>query len=135
MREAEGLATARCLRVQVCSIGRPTLTKQKQPRSIHDVRSRIIVHPIIQKYPTEITPSAEEEIKNDNDNDNQNIEIKRRASVRIIYLAKYFEDKILKREEIEYNINRKDDTLNIILDKPCFKQVRKFSRNNIKLNL
>ena len=55
-------------------------------------------------FRTNLSDGNYTEIKNDNDN--QNIEIKRRASIRIIYLAKYFEDKILKREEIEYNINR-----------------------------
>jgi hypothetical protein len=59
----------------------------------------------------------------------------RRQSVRILYLAKYLEERMFnKREEIKEDKPGEDSVLQILLDKPSLKTGKKMSRSSIKLS-
>ncbi len=59
----------------------------------------------------------------------------RRASVRIMYLAKYLEDRLMnKKDEAKDDKPPEDNVLQILMEKPSIKIGKKVSRGSIKLS-
>jgi hypothetical protein len=58
----------------------------------------------------------------------------RRASMRILYLAKYLEERLYnKKDEMKEDKPTEDNVLQMLLDKPSIKTGKKVSRGSIKL--